>query len=762
MLKRGDKMRTYHKLCIVLLLLTFAVQFINIKSAEAFEVEKNIVLLIDNSGSMQTSDPDKLSVVAASILIDSIESNTNLNIISFGNKPVFSYNLSDRPSREALKQDLSNMKFNDGNTDMKAGLKEALNQLEKVQGEKAIIVLSDGMEDPIGGLTSAHMEGLDSLVEIAHQSQIKINCIGLTKEADSNTLSKITFKTGGEYYYCENASELFKVFGSILGGMTDFFTIEEYIVESKAEKAVKLSSYIEEVIVKVASTKNKAPLISVMEDGKELPAEKIGDSYKIYRFDNGENRTLNILPRDNEKNYVSVQIKSKEKINIDSMGHNFSVPCEVPLDIDLSLINMDIKGLHMDKIEGQTRENIDIYENSFRFTFEKKKRGQYPILITAYDGDSNIIAVKNFNINVTDYPPFNYIEETPKEMIIGSRYEIKLKELSGKKADKRSGEIIIDYGSDYERFPLISENNMLQAEVSPKKSGDYKITAYINGTYNNEEFSYYLPYKKIRIKETPTIRLEAVDTKMTVKQNENIELSLRINENNIYEEEEIKILDINNKEIAKINIKIDTTGIVKVPITLKNKGNNLLFRLKGRENLILTEKLNTNIKVISALEYYGKPFIFPSILVLFLVLLITTVLWILKRSYIQYSEYSISKEITYRLKLKPIYDSLNITLSVDSDKQWLDLKGDSITAEEYDSPNSIGYFTLNTPKGGKLLLGLKYLLNKDKIFSIEYCAVKDQQIKRDEEEIYEVAVEYEENIQIEVKNNKEYIIINFL
>lgn len=755
-------MKAYHKLFIVLLLLTFAVQFINVKSAEAFEIDKNIVLLIDNSGSMQTSDPDKLSVVAASILIDSIEPNTNLNIISFGNKPVSSFRLSDRPSREALKQELSNMKFNDSNTDMKEGLREALNQLEKVQGEKTIIVLSDGEEDPIGGLTSTHMAELDSLVELAHKSQIKINCIGLTKEADSYALSKITFKTGGEYYYCENASELFKVFGSILGGMTDFFTIEEYIVESKDEKAVRLSSYIEEVIVKVASTKNKAPLISVMEDGKELPAERIGDSYKIYRFDNGENRTLNILPRDNEKNYVSIQIKSKEKINIDSMGHNFSIPCEVPLDIDLSLNNMDIKGLHMDKIESQTRESIDIHENSFRFTFEKKKSGQYPILITAYDGDSNIIAVKNFNITVTDYPPFNYVEEIPKEMIIGSRYKIKLKELSGKEVDKPSGEIIIDYGSDYERFPLVFENNMLQAEVRPRKSGDYKVTAYINGTYNNDEFSYYLPYKKMKIRETPLISLEAVETKMTVKQNENIDLSLKINENRIYEDEEIRILNINNEEMARINLKADTAGVIMVPIALKEKGNNLIFKLKGRENLILTEKLNTNIRVISALEYYGKPFILPSIILFCLAILTVTALWILNRSYRQYSEYSISKEITYRLKSNSISNSVNITLNVSRNEQWLDLKGNLITVEDDDGPNSIGYFTLNTPKGGVLLKGLKYLLNKEKIFSIEYCAVKEQQIKRDEEEIYEVAVEYEENIQVEVKSNKEYIIINFL
>jgi hypothetical protein len=755
-------MKKYNKVLTMFFLLTFILQLLGAKEVRAIGEEKNIILLIDNSGSMKKNSSDKFSVSAASMLIDSIDENTNLNIISFGNEPKVVQELLDKPSREALKVQLSNMKFDESNTNLKEGLKAALNQLQKVSGEKSIIVLSDGKEDPKGGLTNTHMDELYSLVEAAHSSNIKIHCIGLTEEADSDTLGKITFKTGGEYYYCSNPSELFKVFSSILGSISDFYTIKEFTTDIKNDEEIKLSSYIEEVIIKVASCDNKAPLVNITENEKELIAEKIGDTYKIYKLNNNEDKTIKISSRDEGENFVSVQIKSKEKINIDSMEHNFSIPCGVPMDIDLFLDNKNIKGLHMDKLQGRDHENVNSYEEGFRFTFKKEKSGQYPILITAYDGQGNIIAVKNFNINVTDYPPFNYINKIPKELIEGESLKVELRLLKTIKVDNPSGEVIIDYGKSYDKFPLKFENNNLVAEVKPEKTGDFKITAYINGTYNNEEFSYYLPYYKVRIKDKPSLELEAVDTNMTAKQNENIELMLRVKENKTYDDEVIKVLDINNKEMASINFTKDTKGIIKVPIILSERGNNLIFKLKGGKNLKLTESLHTNIKVISVLEYYGKPFILPSILMVVMTFLTIAALWFLKRSYKQYSEYSISKEITYRLKSNPIYNSLNMTLSVENNTQYLDLKGNSVTIEHDQGNNSIGYFALNLPKGSDLSIGLKYLMNKEKIFTIEYSSIKDQMIRRDEEDTYETTVEYDKNIELSIKSNKEYVIINFL
>ena len=210
-----------------------------VNNIKALELNKNVILLIDNSGSMRNTDPNKLSVVAASMLIDTINENSSLNIIAFGDKAAAAHKLSDKPSKEVLKKELQGLKFDSGSTNLKEGIKEALSQLQGISGESTIIVLSDGKEDPAGGLTDSHMKELSSLSEQAGDMKIKINCIGLSKYADEAVLSDITSKTGGNYFPCDNPSELFNIFSKILGDLNDFYTIEQFATDTKKEKEIK-------------------------------------------------------------------------------------------------------------------------------------------------------------------------------------------------------------------------------------------------------------------------------------------------------------------------------------------------------------------------------------------------------------------------------------------------------------------------------------------------------------------------------------------
>lgn len=501
-------MKKYKKVVSLLFLLCFILQGFLVKPVKAVEMQNNIILLIDNSGSMKETDPKRLSIVAASMLIDSIDENTSLNIITFGDKPKALYSIENKPSKENLKAELLNIEFNNNYTDLKEGIKEALSQLSKVQGNKSIIVLSDGKEDPMGGLTKEHKDEFSLLIEKAHLSTVKVNCIALSQKADKDSLESLTFKTGGEFYYSDNPSQLFNVFSKILGNINDFYTVKEYEIEDEAVKEVKLSSFIEEVTIKIAALDNKTPFVDVALNGKELTSSKLGDGYKIYDFKNEKESTINISSRDKNKYSVIVQLKSKAKLSVDSVDKSFTVPKEVPLDISVSLdVNKDIMGLHMDKVEGDSREPINKNNNGFSFTFKKAKSGQYPMLLTAYDGEGRIIAVNNLNVNVTDYPPFYYKDQIPKEMIIGKIYKIELKQIGSEKVINPSGEIIVDYGDKYEEFPLKYVDNILTSEVTLHKLQGVKLTCSINGVYNNDNFSYYLPYSKVKVIKKPLTKL---------------------------------------------------------------------------------------------------------------------------------------------------------------------------------------------------------------------------------------------------------------
>ncbi|MFL0248313.1 vWA domain-containing protein [Candidatus Clostridium stratigraminis] len=497
-------MRKAIKIISLLFFTTLVMQFINIYCLKAAEVQNNIILLMDVSGSMKETDPKRLSIVAASMLIDSSADNTNLNIVTFGDKAKSKFTLESKPSKEKLKGELANIKFDNSYTDLKDGIKEALLQLSKMQGNKSIILLSDGKEDIRDGITKEHKDEFASLIDKAHSEEIKINCIALSNLADKAALQNIAFKTEGQFFYSNSPSQLINVYSKLIESINNFFTIKEYEISDEVPSEIKLSSYVQEITVKIASLENKTPLVDIMKGGAVLSASKLGDGYKIYNISNKEDCILNVSPRDNGKYLVIIQIKSKSVISIKPLEKDFSIPKEVPLKLNVTLTaDKDIVGLHMDKVEGTFREPIERDSSGFNFTFNKAKSGEYEILVTAYDGQGRIIAVNNLRINVTDDPPFYYKAEIPKEIVIDKPYKIVLKQLSQDKVINPSGEIIVDYGDKYEKFPLKIVDNYLTTEVTLHKLQEVSLTVCVNGVFDNDSFSYFLPQSKVTAVKRP-------------------------------------------------------------------------------------------------------------------------------------------------------------------------------------------------------------------------------------------------------------------
>lgn len=763
-------MKRYRGLISFILLISFVFQGVFVKGVKAADAENNIILLIDNSGSMRDTDPKRLSLVAASMLIDSIDENTNLNIVPFGDKPLAQYRLAMKPSKEALKKELTGINFDSNFTDMKEGLSEALLEMDKLQGDKSVILLSDGKEDPAGGLTKEHSEEFSALIEKAHLSGVKVNCIGLSQAADKESLANIAFKTGGQFYYSNNPSELFSVFSKLLGNMDDFYTVQEYTVEGEAAKEVKLSSFVEQATIKIASFDNKTPMVSVEEDKKELEASKLGDGYKIYSVKNDKDSTINILPRDKGKYSIIVQVKSRASLNITSTDNNFTVPMGIPVTINAALkVDKEIIGLHMDKVEDNSREPISKGDNGFVFTLNKAKSGQYSILITAYDGEGRIIAVNNLNVNVTDYPPFYFANPLPGEMIVEKPYRIELKQLNDLKVISPSGDIIVDYGDKQEEFPLKFVDNVLVSEVTLHKLQGVKLTASINGVYNNESFSYYLPYTKVKAVEKPFIDIEAVKTKVNFRQNQAVNLTLNIKAMKLYKDERVTVYDVSNNKLGEFivpaNIKNSASAAgnapyqIKVSIQPKELGKNLILKLKAEDGVRVTESIKTEINVLSKFDYYFAPFRLPLYFLIALILVFYCVKIFGRYQYKRYRNYVVSKELNYRLSSRPGNYFLTLTLSPEENVQYLNYKSKSVELEA-ESNNEIGCFSLSLPKGNELMKGIKYFLYKDKVFSIEYYPAMEQQVYKEEEEV-EGSLTYGEDVKIIVRNKKEEIIICF-
>jgi hypothetical protein len=756
-----DDMRKYCKALYILFLCFFTLQVMFIGKLRAVGEEHNIILLIDNSGSMKYTDPNKLAVPAASMLVDSVEDNVNINMIAFGERIVAPYELADRPSRESVKAELSGLKFNHNYTDLKEGLKAALSQLEKVQGEKTIIVLSDGKEEPVGGLTRAHMNELNALMDKAYGSKVKVHTIGLSKYSDEQMLGRLAFKTGGDYYYCENPADLFDIYSKVLGNIIKFYTIEKYTTDTRQEREIGFSSYIDEVIIKVASCENKIPMVDVTQNGRRLSTSKQGETYKIYRFNNVEKSDIKIIARDKAKNLIMVEVKSKGEITVNSSEHYFRIPRLVPLDIYPELkIDRDIVGLHMDRLEGNSRDIISKLGDTFRFTFKKESKGQYPVLITAYDGGGNIISVKEIHVNVTDNPPFYYVELPPAIIAAEKTFKLQLKQLDETEVLNPSGEVVIHYGDGSVKFPLKPENGLLSADITLNSPGHIRITTYINGVKDNESFAYNLPYFKAKVTEKPYVELEADLEKQILKKGNVLNLDLNIKDLLLYEREKIFIFDDEGKKLGEFEISPETRGRITVQLTAAEKGKDLSFTLKPQGDIGVTERIRTNISIISDFEYYFRWVRIPLIIILVIVIGAASVMFFGKYQYERFiRRYRINRELDYSICPGDIEKMLSLELSMRSKERYINIKNSSIESEEFEE-DAIGRFVLRGPRGNRILQGLRYFLKKGELFYIEYCPIMEQEILRNDEAV-EGPVIYESEIEVYVKFQKKHIKLTF-
>ena len=724
--------------------------YINTTSSINEMAEDNTILLIDNSGSMKNTDPNNLAAVAAAMLIDTLKPNQNMNIITFGDDVKSSYRLKDNPSPQMLKQSLSMLNYKDKNTDMKAGLKEALDQLDEVKGQKRIIVLSDGKEEPKGGMTQTHEDEMLSLIERAYTAKTEIHTIGLSSLADEGMLSKIAYNTGGSYYTCSNTGELFDIFSKIMGEYQGYYTVDKYMSSSEDEKIMQFSSYVDEMVVKIAAVDNRTPKVEVSGNGRVLNPEKYSEKYRIYLIGGGTNTLVNIKTLDNGKNIIIVQMKSKAAINLVDSEGNFQIPNKIPLDIKCRLdLKENIEGLHMDAVVAGKRESLTKNDSAFDFKFQQSTAGQYSIFVTAYDGNNNIITCRNIDINVTDSPPFFYEEDLPKEVIRSKTIPIKLKPIEKLDISEVSGEVTVDYGEDKVNFPLTYKDGFLCADISFKKTGELKLYSCINGVSNNKSFSYYLPKSKINVLETPYIELKSDKNNSIYMINKADELKLWLEGVLLYKDEHISVLDVKGNQIGNFTVKNGQKGEISIRVTPKNETSDLVLYLKGSNEVKLTESINTASKVTSTFKYYLYKFKMALIVSVTLLLIVAAMIiygWYVYKTKI--AKYKTVKDIYYRSNGK--IKTLSIELSVKKCPMvFINIIDEGILDSEVEE-RAVGYFELLWPNCNNIILGYLYLLRGRSIFKVKYDAVITQTVIV-EDMVENTPITYRDDILIKFK-----------
>jgi Mg-chelatase subunit ChlD len=181
------------------------------KKTTAKQAQRNIILVIDTSGSMQQTDPNNLRKEALSLLSHTLNADTLLSVVTFANDSnvIFKQKLigpfGDQ-NRNLLRQ-LGAQINSDGGTNIQSGLTAAAKLLKSIPGVKSkiIVLLTDGQDNNWKGQVNMLAKGTT------------VHTIALSDGADRVGLSLASSKTGGIAEIARNANDIHRILTDLIG-----------------------------------------------------------------------------------------------------------------------------------------------------------------------------------------------------------------------------------------------------------------------------------------------------------------------------------------------------------------------------------------------------------------------------------------------------------------------------------------------------------------------------------------------------------------
>lgn len=187
-------------------------------------LEKDIIIVLDNSGSMKINDPKFLTRQVVYEFLSGLSDDSKLGVVIFDEKADLVAPLTfidSEEKRQPILSSLSKVTYAGKLTDSPAGIERAIYELKKNGREntaKAIVFLTDGIVDT--GNKALDIERSrwlrdDLALECAKQN-IRIFGIAFTEMADYHLIQSLGQKTGGAYFRALTAVDISKTFKEII------------------------------------------------------------------------------------------------------------------------------------------------------------------------------------------------------------------------------------------------------------------------------------------------------------------------------------------------------------------------------------------------------------------------------------------------------------------------------------------------------------------------------------------------------------------
>lgn len=137
--------------------------------------------------------------------VDNMGPLDSVSIITFGEN--VTERIINSTDRAAIKSAINDLSANEGMTALYKGVIDAVNIAASVGGRSAVIVITDGKDDPTEDMKAYTKDGIYDSVKNA---QVPLYCFGLNdkKGVDTQSLIELANVTGGAQYILESSSEM--------------------------------------------------------------------------------------------------------------------------------------------------------------------------------------------------------------------------------------------------------------------------------------------------------------------------------------------------------------------------------------------------------------------------------------------------------------------------------------------------------------------------------------------------------------------------
>lgn len=215
------------------LVCSFAAQGQTASSVESTEGQRNlwpndIMIVIDNSGSMKKNDPDFLTQEVVANFLGDLGDDTRLGMVIFDREARLVEPLGDRSgqlARATFLKSLEKVDYTGQLSDTPVAVERAVYSLKRnarPDAQKVIVLLTDGIVDTGDKLRDIEKEKWlkEALTDESRQAGIRIFGIAFTEAADFSLIQTLAIRTNGEYYRAFSVEDIHQTFNALQKSLT--------------------------------------------------------------------------------------------------------------------------------------------------------------------------------------------------------------------------------------------------------------------------------------------------------------------------------------------------------------------------------------------------------------------------------------------------------------------------------------------------------------------------------------------------------------